>query len=68
MFVCVQDLQRSVNKLCVRLMPWHPGDGHTAEGAKVEDMMLLVEAMLESTAAEEEQVHLYSAFILISQQ
>ncbi|XP_072235401.1 centrosomal protein of 70 kDa isoform X2 [Leuresthes tenuis] len=51
----LQDLQRSVNKLCVRLMPGHPGAGDTAEAVKVEDTMLLVEAMLESAAAEEEQ-------------
>ncbi|KAM4560432.1 centrosomal protein of 70 kDa isoform 2-T2 [Odontesthes bonariensis] len=51
----LKELQRSVSKLSVRLMPWRPGGGDPAEGVKVEAMLLQVEAMLESVAAEEEQ-------------
>ncbi|XP_042339299.1 centrosomal protein of 70 kDa-like, partial [Plectropomus leopardus] len=39
-------------------MPWQPADGgrDAAEAVKVEDMMLLVDTMLENTAAEDEKV------------
>ncbi|XP_049425892.1 centrosomal protein of 70 kDa isoform X2 [Epinephelus fuscoguttatus] len=54
----LKDLQRALNKLRARLMPWQPSDGghNAAEAVKVEDMMLLVDTMLESTSADDEKV------------
>ncbi|KAL7370316.1 hypothetical protein ABVT39_025522 [Epinephelus coioides] len=54
----LKDLQRAINKLRARLMPWQPSDGghNAAEAVKVEDMMLLVDTMLESTSADDEKV------------
>ncbi|KAF3857306.1 hypothetical protein F7725_009165, partial [Dissostichus mawsoni] len=54
----LKDLQRGLNKLSVRLMPWQPSDGgHAAsEVVKMEDMMLLVDTMLENTATDDEKV------------
>ncbi|XP_068446740.1 centrosomal protein of 70 kDa isoform X2 [Clinocottus analis] len=53
----LEDLQRALNKLTARLMPWQPCDGghHAAEAVKVEDMLLLVDTMLENTSADDEQ-------------
>ncbi|XP_037640854.1 centrosomal protein of 70 kDa isoform X2 [Sebastes umbrosus] len=54
----LKDLQRALNKLSVRLMPWQPSDGghNAAEAVKVEDMMLLVDTLLENTSTDEEKV------------
>ncbi|XP_063733468.1 centrosomal protein of 70 kDa isoform X2 [Eleginops maclovinus] len=54
----LKDLQRGLNKLGVRLMPWQPADGDhaAAEEVKVEDMMMLVDTMLENTATDDEKV------------
>ncbi|XP_034533383.1 centrosomal protein of 70 kDa isoform X2 [Notolabrus celidotus] len=54
----LQDLQQSLDKLTLRLMPWQTSDGghHAAETLKVEDMMLQVEVMLENTSTEDEKV------------
>ncbi|XP_056287588.1 centrosomal protein of 70 kDa isoform X2 [Pseudoliparis swirei] len=49
----LEDLQRALQKLTVSLMPcWQPAGHGAAEAVKVEDLLLLVGAMLESTAAE----------------
>lgn len=55
-----QELQKGLNKLSGRLMPCltTDGDNGAAEAAKVEDLMLLVDAMLEDTAADDEKVEL----------
>lgn len=55
---CVQELQRSINKLSVRLMPWQPSV-NTADAVKVEDMMRLVDTLLENVSADDQQVGLY---------
>lgn len=51
-FVCIcfsfEDLRKSLNKLSSRLLPWQPPD-EDGSSAKVEDMMLLVDSMLEHT-------------------
>ncbi|KAM6958448.1 centrosomal protein of 70 kDa isoform 2-T2 [Tautogolabrus adspersus] len=54
----LKDLQQSLNKLTVRLMPWQTSDeGHNAaETVKVEDMMLQVDTMLENTSTDDEKV------------
>ncbi|XP_054483345.1 centrosomal protein of 70 kDa isoform X2 [Anoplopoma fimbria] len=54
----LKDLQRALNKLTDRLMPWQPSDsGHNAaETVKVEDMLMLVDTMLENTSADDEKV------------
>lgn len=57
-FVCVfsfEDLKKGLNKLSSRLMPWQPP--HEDGGAaKVEDMMLLVDSMLENTETDDGKV------------
>lgn len=58
---CVwQELQKGLNRLSSRLMPCLTADdGHIpAEAVKVEDMMLLLDTMLENTAADDETVEL----------
>ncbi|XP_028254343.1 centrosomal protein of 70 kDa isoform X2 [Parambassis ranga] len=52
------DLQRSLNELFATLMPWQSGDGgqNSAEAAKVEDMMLLVDTMLKNTSTDDEKI------------
>ncbi|XP_076580022.1 centrosomal protein of 70 kDa isoform X2 [Chaetodon auriga] len=52
------DLQRGLNKLTARVMPWQPSDGghDAAEAVKVEDMMLLVDTMLENTSTDNDKV------------
>ncbi|MEQ2173348.1 hypothetical protein GOODEAATRI_031213 [Goodea atripinnis] len=55
----VPDLQHRLNELCATLMPQQPCDGDAAEGVKVEDMMLLVEALLKNASADDEQVEPY---------
>ncbi|XP_041822220.1 centrosomal protein of 70 kDa isoform X2 [Chelmon rostratus] len=54
----LQDLQRGLNKLTARLMPWQNSDGghDAAEAVKVEDMMLLVDTMLENTSTDDDKV------------
>ncbi|XP_076580023.1 centrosomal protein of 70 kDa isoform X3 [Chaetodon auriga] len=54
----LQDLQRGLNKLTARVMPWQPSDGghDAAEAVKVEDMMLLVDTMLENTSTDNDKV------------
>ncbi|XP_074508678.1 centrosomal protein of 70 kDa isoform X1 [Sebastes fasciatus] len=54
----LKDLQRALNKLSGRLMPWQPSDGghNAAEAVKVEYMMLLVDTLLENTSTDEEKV------------
>ncbi|XP_034408452.1 centrosomal protein of 70 kDa isoform X2 [Cyclopterus lumpus] len=54
----LEDLQRALNKLTARLMPWQPCEGghDAAEAVRVEDMLLLVDTMLENTSAEDEKV------------
>lgn len=55
--VCVcQDLQKGLNKLSGRLMPYlTTDDGHrVAEAGKVEDLMLLLDAMLENIATDDQ--------------
>ncbi|XP_047433072.1 centrosomal protein of 70 kDa isoform X2 [Mugil cephalus] len=53
----LKDLQRSLNVLSARLMPWQPpgGDCNFGEAVKVEDIMLLVDTMLENTATDDEK-------------
>ncbi|XP_041834707.1 centrosomal protein of 70 kDa isoform X2 [Melanotaenia boesemani] len=51
----LKDLQHSINKLTVKLLPWQPHKGDVADGVKVEDMMVLVDAMLENSSADDEQ-------------
>uniref|UniRef100_A0A3B5APH1 Centrosomal protein of 70 kDa n=1 Tax=Stegastes partitus TaxID=144197 RepID=A0A3B5APH1_9TELE len=53
----LKDLQHSLNKLSARLMPWQLCDGahNSAEEVKVEDMMLLVDAMLETTSTNDQK-------------
>lgn len=57
-FVCVfsfEDLKKGLNKLSSRLMPWQPP--HEDSGAaKVEDMMLLVDSLLENTETDDGKV------------
>ncbi|CAK6965488.1 centrosomal protein of 70 kDa [Scomber scombrus] len=54
----LKDLQHTLNKLGVRLMPWQQWDGgrDSVEAVKVEDMMLLVDTMLENTSTDDEKV------------
>ncbi|KAG7999412.1 Centrosomal protein of 70 kDa [Nibea albiflora] len=54
----LKDLQKGLNKLSARLMPWQPSDGgHNAtEAVKVEDMMMLVDTLLENTSTDDEKV------------
>lgn len=57
MCVCFsfEDLQKCLNKLSRRLIPWQP-PGEDSSCAKVEDMMLLVDSMLEHTDTENGKV------------
>ncbi|XP_075873578.1 centrosomal protein of 70 kDa isoform X2 [Nelusetta ayraudi] len=51
----LKDLKKGLNKLSSRLMPWQPP--HEDGGAaKVEDMMLLVDSMLENTETDDGKV------------
>ncbi|XP_030006478.1 centrosomal protein of 70 kDa isoform X2 [Sphaeramia orbicularis] len=54
----MKDLQRGLSRLSSRLMPWQVGDGRptAADAVRVEDMMLLVDAMLENTCTHNEKV------------
>lgn len=54
----LQDLQKALNKLAGRLMPWQPSGGgqNAAEAVKVEDMMLVVDTLLENTSTDDEKV------------
>ncbi|KAK9524321.1 hypothetical protein VZT92_018170 [Zoarces viviparus] len=54
----LKDLQRALNQLTARLMPWQPCDGghNAAEAVTVEDMLLLVDTMLENTSADDDKV------------
>ncbi|XP_074521024.1 centrosomal protein of 70 kDa [Halichoeres trimaculatus] len=54
----LKDLQKSLNTLSVRLMPWQTSDGgqSAAEAVKVEDIMLQVDMMLENASTEDEKV------------
>ncbi|XP_056883130.1 centrosomal protein of 70 kDa isoform X2 [Takifugu flavidus] len=54
----LKDLQKGLNKLRGRLMPClTTDDGHSAaEAVKVEDMMLLVDTILENSAADDDKV------------
>nr|XP_040025315.1 centrosomal protein of 70 kDa-like [Gasterosteus aculeatus aculeatus] len=52
----LKDLQRALNRLTGRLMPWKPRDGGHTVAVKVEDMLMLVDSMLENTSAEEDKV------------
>ncbi|KAM6892907.1 LOW QUALITY PROTEIN: centrosomal protein of 70 kDa [Lycodopsis pacificus] len=54
----LKDLQRALNQLTARLMPWQPYDGghNAAEAVTVEDMLLLVDTMLENTSADDDKV------------
>ncbi|XP_037333732.2 centrosomal protein of 70 kDa isoform X1 [Pungitius pungitius] len=52
----LKDLQRALNKLTGRLMPWQPCDGDHTAAVKVEDMLALVDSMLENTSAKEDEV------------
>ncbi|XP_010743904.2 centrosomal protein of 70 kDa isoform X1 [Larimichthys crocea] len=56
-FHLLKDLQKGLNKLTARLMPWQPSDGvhNAAEAVKVEDMMLLVDTLLENTSTDNEK-------------
>ncbi|XP_037552687.1 centrosomal protein of 70 kDa [Nematolebias whitei] len=51
----LKELQRSINKLSVRLMPGQPSDVNSAEAVKVENMMLLVDTLLENVSADDQQ-------------
>ncbi|XP_024864807.1 centrosomal protein of 70 kDa isoform X2 [Kryptolebias marmoratus] len=62
----LKDLQRSINKLSVRLMPWQPSDGDVAEALKVEDMMLLVDTLLENISADDQQLRSPTRYTLES--
>uniref|UniRef100_A0A8C6S6K1 Centrosomal protein of 70 kDa n=1 Tax=Neogobius melanostomus TaxID=47308 RepID=A0A8C6S6K1_9GOBI len=54
----LKDLQQSLNNLSARLLPWQPSEEcpTSAEPAKVEDMMLLVDTLLENTSTHDEKV------------
>ncbi|XP_036947189.1 centrosomal protein of 70 kDa [Acanthopagrus latus] len=54
----LKDLQQGLNKLTSRLMPWQStgGDHGAVEAAKVEDMMLQVDTMLENISTDDEKV------------
>ncbi|KAM3857247.1 centrosomal protein of 70 kDa [Diretmus argenteus] len=52
----LKELHRGLNTLSARLMPWQPPDAGHDDPAKVEDMMLLVDTMLENTATDSEKV------------
>lgn len=45
-------LHHALNKLMLRLLPWHPGGcgSRATEDIKVEDLTLMVETLLEETA------------------
>lgn len=47
-FFLLEDLRKGLNKLSSRLLPWQP-PAEDGGSAKVEDMMLLVDSMLEHT-------------------
>ncbi|XP_029024393.3 centrosomal protein of 70 kDa-like isoform X1 [Betta splendens] len=55
--VMVQELQRGLDKLAVRLVPWQPPDSgaSSTEAVKVEDMMVLVDSLLENTCTGDDQ-------------
>ncbi|KAM4710676.1 centrosomal protein of 70 kDa isoform 2-T2 [Anableps anableps] len=61
----LKGLQWRLNKLCATLMPLRPCDG-TREAVKVEDMMLLVEALLENTSADDKQLRSPTRYTLAS--
>lgn len=50
-----KDLQKGLNKLSGRLMPWQPPNEDPG-AVKVEDMMLLVDTLLENTETDDEKV------------
>ncbi|XP_031707560.1 centrosomal protein of 70 kDa isoform X1 [Anarrhichthys ocellatus] len=54
----LKDLQRALNQLTARLMPWQPCNGshNAADAVTVEDMLLLVDTMLENTSADDDKV------------
>ncbi|KAM9328464.1 centrosomal protein of 70 kDa [Pholidichthys leucotaenia] len=55
----LRDLQLSLNKLCVKLMPWQqPCDEgqNPTDTVKVEEMMLLVDTILENASTDDEKV------------
>lgn len=54
-FFPFEDLKKGLNKLSSRLMPWQP-PGEEGSAAKVEDMMLLVNFMLENTETDDGKV------------
>lgn len=58
-FACIcfsfEDLRKGLNKLSGRLLPWQPPDDDR-NSAKVEDMMLLVDSMLEHTDTDNGEV------------
>ncbi|XP_055362861.1 centrosomal protein of 70 kDa-like isoform X2 [Betta splendens] len=51
------ELQRGLDKLAVRLVPWQPPDSgaSSTEAVKVEDMMVLVDSLLENTCTGDDQ-------------
>ncbi|KAM9493351.1 centrosomal protein of 70 kDa isoform 2-T2 [Clarias gariepinus] len=51
----LSDLQRSVNRLVKRLLPWQPEDGACRQGecVTVEDVMLMVDTLLDETAPDD---------------
>lgn len=51
----LKDLQKGLNKLSGRLMPWQPPNEDPG-AVKVEDMMLLVDTLLENTETDDEKV------------
>lgn len=51
----LKDLQKVLNKLSGRLMPWQPHNEDPG-AVKVEDMMLLVDTLLENTETDDEKV------------
>ncbi|XP_069031362.1 centrosomal protein of 70 kDa-like isoform X3 [Embiotoca jacksoni] len=53
----LKHLERRLNKLSGRLLPWQPCDGvqDCGEAVRVEDMMLLVDTMLENTSTDHDK-------------
>uniref|UniRef100_A0A3P9PYT0 Centrosomal protein of 70 kDa n=1 Tax=Poecilia reticulata TaxID=8081 RepID=A0A3P9PYT0_POERE len=60
-----RDLQSRLNKLSATLMPLHPCDAD-AKTLKVEDMMLLVEALLENASSDDKQLRSPTRYTLAS--
>ncbi|XP_040888601.1 centrosomal protein of 70 kDa isoform X2 [Toxotes jaculatrix] len=53
----LKELQRGLTKLIARLVLWQPSEGHdSADALKVEDMIMLVDTMLESTSSDDDKV------------